>query len=111
MRIVDDFPLGDQPGRGFGKLLEQHDCQGKIAAGEYAKMLFARKCVNLLEVTFCETRRSYDDMCTVLESGQDIRLCAIWLGVLDKDVAWMRQRLCGRGVNATGKARLAQYVA
>src|SRR5450756_108931 len=111
MRIVDDLPLRDKPSRGFGKLLQQHDRQGKVATGEYPTMLFAREDVDLREIALRETGGSHHDVRAVLERGQDVGLGAIRFGVLDKDVAGIGERLCGRGVNVTGEARFAQYIA
>ena len=39
-----------QPCRGCGKLLEQHDGQGKVATGENTTLLLARKDVDLREI-------------------------------------------------------------
>lgn len=111
VRIINDFPLRDEPGCGFGELLEQHDRQGKVAAGKHATMLFAREDVDLREVTVREAGSSHHDMRTVLERGQDISLGGVRLGVLDKDVAGGGERLRGRGVYVPGKERLAHYPA
>ena len=111
MRVVDDLPLRDEPGRGFGKLLEQYDRQGKVAAGEYPAMLLAREGVDLREIALRETGGSDHDVRAVLERGQDVGLGALRFGVLDKDVAGIGERLRGRGVNVTGETRLAEYLA
>jgi hypothetical protein len=103
--------LRDKPGRGFGELLEQHDRQGKVAAREYPTLLFTGEGVDLREIAFRETGGSYHDVCTAVERGQDVGLGGIRSGVLDKDVAGRGECLCGRGVNATGEARLVQHLA
>jgi len=101
VRIVDDLPLRDKPGRGFGELLEQHDRQGKVAAREYPTLLFTGEGVDLREIAFRETGGSHHDVRAVFECGQDVALGGIRFGVLDKDVAGRGECLCGRGVNAT----------
>ena len=82
--IVDDLPLRDEPGRGFGELLEQHGRQGEVATGEYSTMLFAGEDVDLREIALRETGGSHHDVRTVLERGQDVGLGAIRFGVLSK---------------------------
>jgi hypothetical protein len=66
MRIVDDFPLRDQPRRGFGELLQQNRRQREVAAGEHAAFLLAGERVDLRVVVVGEPGRSDNDMSAAL---------------------------------------------
>ena len=55
VRVVNDLPLRNKLGRGFSEFLEQHDRQGKVAAGKDSTMLFAGEDVDLREITVGET--------------------------------------------------------
>ena len=87
--------MGNESSRGFGKLLEKHDCQRKVATGEHAKTLFACARIDLSEFTLREAGGPHYDVRAVVKRGQDIRLGTIRLGVFHEDIAWNCQRLYG----------------
>ncbi len=106
--VVDDLPLRDQPGRGFGKLLQQHHGQREVAAGEHAALLFAHQDLDLREARLRESGGGDHAMRTMFERGQHVTHGADRLRVFAKNIAASGKRGCGRRVDATAKPRLAQ---
>jgi len=47
----------------------------------------------------------------VFERGEDVGLCAIRFGVLDKDIAGSGERFRGQGLEMPGQVGLAKHVA
>ena len=98
VRVVDDLPLRDQAGRGFGELLQQHHRQREVAAGEHAALLRTRRRVDLRIVGLGQAGGADHDVGAALERGQDVGLGARRLGVFDEDVARFGERFGGRRV-------------
>jgi hypothetical protein len=74
VRVVDDLPLRNEPRGCFGKLLHQHDRQGKVAAGKHPALLPTGDEVEFGVVRLGEPRSPDYHVSTAFECRQDVGL-------------------------------------
>src|SRR4029434_6454077 len=91
--VVDDLEVVEITRRGLCESLQQHDCQRKVAAREYAAPVFARQPVDLRVVIVDHARGADDDMRACRERSADVRLRGIWFGEFNEHIAGRRERL------------------
>ena len=111
VRIVDDLPLRDEPAAASANFWSSTTVKAKLPQASTPRCCLRATDVDLREIALREPGGSHHDVRAVLERGQDVGLGAVRFGVFDEDVARIGERLCGRSVDATGEARLAQHVA
>ena len=111
MGVVDDLPMWNELRRELGESTEQHGGEREVADSEDATLRSTRRGVDLGEIRLRQPRRADDDVGGLTQGREHVGLRCVGFGVVDEDVATMRERISGGRQHGRGETAVAQDVA
>ena len=110
VRVVDDFPVGNESRGELRALQEQHRRQREVPRRQDSTPGFLRGDVNRLEIGGGQSRGANNDVRAFREGRENVALGTVWLRVFDEHVAGMYESFLSRRIDRTRQARLPKHI-